>query len=44
MLMRPRLLNASSKATGASRRRVLHLLFGPRRLPVDLAWAHAAAR
>jgi ectoine hydroxylase-related dioxygenase (phytanoyl-CoA dioxygenase family) len=40
MLMRPLLLHASSKATGASRRRVLHFLFGPRRLPFGLAWAH----
>lgn len=39
MLMRPLLLHASSKATGASRRRVLHFLFGPRRLPLGLAWA-----
>jgi len=41
MLMRPLLLHASSKATGASRRRVLHFLFGPPRLPLGLAWAHA---
>jgi len=41
MLMRPLLLHASSKATGASRRRVLHFLFGPPRLPHGLAWAHA---
>ena len=38
MLMWPLLLHASSKATGASRRRVLHFLFGPRRLPLGLAW------
>jgi ectoine hydroxylase-related dioxygenase (phytanoyl-CoA dioxygenase family) len=44
MLMRPLLLHASSKATGASRRRVLHFLFGPRRLPLGLGWAHAPAR
>ena len=41
MLMRLLLLHASSKATGASRRRVLHFLFGPPRLPLGLAWAHA---
>ena len=28
-------------ATGTSRRRVLHFLFGPRALPCGLAWAHA---
>lgn len=41
MLMRPLLLHASSKATGASRRRVLHFVFGPPRLPHGLAWASA---
>jgi len=41
MLLRPLLLHASSKATGTSRRRVLHFLFGPPRLPRGLAWAHA---
>jgi hypothetical protein len=41
MLMRPLLLHASSKATGSSRRRVLHFLFGPPHLPLGLAWAHA---
>jgi hypothetical protein len=40
MLMRPLLLHASSKATGSSRRRVLHFLFGPPTLPHGLAWAH----
>ena len=44
MLMRPLLLHASSKSTGRSRRRVLHFLFGPPRLPYGLAWAHAPAR
>ncbi len=39
MLLRPLLLHASSKATGASRRRVLHFLFGPRGLPCGLRWA-----
>ena len=41
MLMRPLLLHASSKSTGASRRRVLHFLFGPPELPCGLAWAGA---
>ena len=44
MLMRPLLLHASSKARGASRRRVLHFLFGPRQLRLGLAWAKAPAR
>jgi ectoine hydroxylase-related dioxygenase (phytanoyl-CoA dioxygenase family) len=44
MLLRPLLLHASSKATGASRRRVLHFLFGPRQLPLGLAWVRAPAR
>ena len=39
MPMRPLLLHASSKATGASRRRVLHFLFGPPELPCGLRWA-----
>ena len=43
MILRPLLLHASSKATGGSRRRVLHFLFGPRELPCGLAWAHAPA-
>ena len=41
LVMRPLLLHASSKATGASLRRVLHFVFGPRRLPYDLRWRHA---
>lgn len=41
LVMRPLLLHASSKAHGASRRRVLHFLFGPRELPLGLAWRHA---
>ena len=44
MVLRPLLLHASSKATGSSRRRVLHFLFGPRTLPCGLAWPHAPAR
>jgi hypothetical protein len=39
MVMRPLLLHASSKATGSSRRRVLHFLFGPAALPFGLRWA-----
>lgn len=42
LLMRPLLLHASSKATGASRRRVLHFVFGPPALPFGLAWARRA--
>ncbi|MCS4294287.1 hypothetical protein M2375_002520 [Comamonas sp. BIGb0152] len=42
LVMRPLLLHASSKATGSSRRRVLHFLFGPVQLPYGLAWAFAA--
>ncbi len=40
LLMRPLLLHASSKSSGTSRRRVLHLLFGPPQLPLGLQWAH----
>ncbi len=42
LLMRPLLLHASSKASGTSRRRVLHLVFGPRELPFGLRWPAAA--
>lgn len=42
MAMRPLLLHASSKAKGASKRRVLHFLFGPRSLPYGLRWQDAA--
>ncbi|GJI90339.1 phytanoyl-CoA dioxygenase family protein [Duganella hordei] len=38
MAMSPLLLHASSKATGGSRRRVLHFLFGPPALPYGLEW------
>lgn len=41
LLLKPLLLHASSKAVGSSRRRVLHLLFGPRLLPFNLRWQHA---
>ena len=39
LVMRPLLLHASSRASGNSRRRVLHFLFGPRELPCGLEWA-----
>lgn len=39
LLMRPLVLHTSSKATAPTgRRRVLHLLFGPRELPFGLRW------
>jgi hypothetical protein len=41
LLMRPLLLHASSKARLPSRRRVLHILFGPPSLPHGLEWKHA---
>ena len=41
LLMRPLALHASSKATGHSLRRVIHLVFGPSRLPLGLNWQHA---
>ena len=40
LMMRPLALHASSKATGSSRRRVLHFVFGPRTLPYGLRWPH----
>ena len=43
MLMRPLLLHASSKSRGASRRRVLHFVFGPSVLPFGLRWASPLA-
>jgi len=42
MAMRPLLLHASSRATGGSRRRVLHFVFGPRVLPHGLRWRFSA--
>lgn len=36
LVMRPLLLHASSKSHGASRRRVLHFVYGPRELPFGL--------
>jgi hypothetical protein len=42
LALRPLLLHASYKSTGNSQRRVLHFLYGPRRLPLGMAW-HTAA-
>jgi hypothetical protein len=42
LVMRPLALHTSSKATGTSRRRVLHFVFGPAELPYGLQWEHAA--
>jgi hypothetical protein len=45
LLMRPLLVHASSKATGDSRRRVLHWVFAPRDLPAGLRWlSHTRAQ
>jgi hypothetical protein len=41
LIMRPLALHTSSKATGTSRRRVLHVVFGPPVLPYGLRWEHA---
>jgi hypothetical protein len=41
LVMRPLALHTSSKATGTSRRRVLHVVFGPPELPYGLQWEHA---
>jgi ectoine hydroxylase-related dioxygenase (phytanoyl-CoA dioxygenase family) len=41
LVIKPLLLHASSKASGQSRRRVLHFVFGPRRLPCGLSWRTA---
>lgn len=38
LVMRPLVLHASSKATGANTRRVLHFVFGPANLPCGLEW------
>ena len=43
LVMRPLALHASSKATGRSRRRVLHFVFGPPELPYGLGWENAAS-
>jgi hypothetical protein len=42
LVMRPLLVHSSPKASGTSRRRVLHLLFGPRTPGHGLRWQHAA--
>lgn len=42
LVMRPLLVHSSSKALGSSRRRVLHLVFGPRVPGCGLQWQHAA--
>jgi len=41
LLIRPLLLHSSSKASGQSKRRVLHFLFAPKSLPFGLRWRHA---
>jgi len=41
LAMRPLILHASSKSTGAGQRRVLHFVFAPPRLPMGLAWRDA---
>ena len=41
LILRPLLLHASSKASGTSRRRVLHFVFGPATLPYGLQWQYA---
>jgi ectoine hydroxylase-related dioxygenase (phytanoyl-CoA dioxygenase family) len=38
LVLRPLLLHASSKGNGNGRRRVLHVVFGPRELPFGLSW------
>ncbi len=43
LVMKPLLLHASSKATGGSRRRVLHFVFGTPTLPSGVRW-HDAVR
>jgi hypothetical protein len=42
VIMRPLLLHRSAKASGASRRRVLHFVFGPSHLPFGLRWPQSA--
>ena len=44
LVMRPLVLHSSSKATGSSRRRVLHFLLGPRELTHGLRWQHVVYR
>ncbi len=42
LVFHPLLLHASSKATGQSRRRVLHFLFAPKVPPFGLRWSNVA--
>ncbi|HEX9172235.1 MAG TPA: phytanoyl-CoA dioxygenase family protein [Telluria sp.] len=42
LVMHPLVLHASSKASGASLRRVLHFVFGPSELPCGLQWQYTA--
>ena len=41
LVMRPLILHASSKATSQNKRRVLHFVFGPPKLPLGLEWRWA---
>ncbi|GGP23808.1 phytanoyl-CoA dioxygenase family protein [Silvimonas iriomotensis] len=41
LIMRPLALHSSSRSSGTSRRRVLHFVFGPPKLPFGLAWHEA---
>ena len=41
LAIRPLLVHASSKASGNSRRRLLHVVFGPREPGYGLQWRHA---
>jgi ectoine hydroxylase-related dioxygenase (phytanoyl-CoA dioxygenase family) len=42
LVLRPLLLHASSKGSGTSRRRVLHIVYGPQQLPHGLEWGTSA--
>jgi hypothetical protein len=41
LVIKPLLLHASSKAAAPLQRRVLHFVYGPRELPLGLAWRYA---
>lgn len=43
LVMRPLLLHASARASGDSRRRVLHFVFAPAALPCGLSWQDEVA-
>lgn len=43
LVLRPLLLHASARASGESRRRVLHFVFGPAALPCGLRWQDEVA-